>query len=89
MARRRRQRGGEYWIQEAIRNPGALREWAERNADKIRRLTGEEPFDRQGRLKVTVLRKLKALHKRGEVRLSDTTLRRINLALTLRRLGKK
>ncbi|MDW8004917.1 MAG: hypothetical protein RMI04_08925 [Thermofilaceae archaeon] len=78
-----------YWIQEAIEKPGALRAWLKANRHSIRRVTGEDPFDKRGRVKVTTLKKLRKAAKAGRVRLSDTTLRRINLAITLHKLRKR
>ncbi|MEM4455479.1 MAG: hypothetical protein QXT28_12245 [Thermofilaceae archaeon] len=84
MARKRSSR----WIQEAIKRPGALREWLKENRGRVKRLTGEDPFDRKGRIKVRVLRKLLAKHKKGRVRLHPRTVKRIQLALTLHKLRK-
>ncbi|MEM4455026.1 MAG: hypothetical protein QXT28_09965 [Thermofilaceae archaeon] len=79
----------EYWIQDAIEKPGALREWLERNRERIRRVAGEDPFTEDGKIKVTVLKKIRKKAKEGKIRVSPTTLRRINLAITLRRLSRR
>ncbi|MEM4853760.1 MAG: hypothetical protein QXQ60_09350 [Thermofilum sp.] len=84
MARKRSSR----WIQEAIKRPGALREWLKKNRGRVKRLTGEDPFDRRGRIKARVLRKLLARHRKGRVKLHPRTVKRIQLALTLRKLRK-
>lgn len=43
------------WIQEAIKRPGSLREWLYRHRREIRRLTGMDPFTRDGRINLRVL----------------------------------
>jgi hypothetical protein len=77
MARRRSRRSGrdEYWIQEAIKNPGALKRY-------VKRVFGEEGFTRRGTIKTEVLREL-LRHP------NETIRRRAQLALTLRRLRKR
>ncbi len=77
MAKKRSRRSGrdEYWIQEAIKNPGALRRY-------VKRVYGEEGFTKRGTIKVEVLREL--LNHPNE-----TIRRRAQLALTLRKLRKR
>lgn len=67
----------DYWIQRAIKKPGALRKY-------LKRKYGRKAFTKKGTIKVTFLRKL-----RKNPRISTTTKRRINLALTLMRLSRK
>jgi len=81
-----RRRKNKYWIQQAIENPGAFREWVMRNRARIKRLTGVDPIKKDGTISVTAIRKLK--HTRWYEELSTTTKRRINLFLTLNRLRK-
>jgi len=64
------------WIREAIENPGALRRY-------VRRKLGKKGFTKKGTLRVSELRKLLS-GKYG--RITETTKRRIRLALKLRRL---
>lgn len=73
----------EYWIQEAIKKPGAFRAWCERNREKIKRVIGEDIFDKRGRLKKRAVRKLKRAVQEGRIRVSETTKKRIVLADTL------
>jgi hypothetical protein len=73
MARRRKSR--KYWIQSAIKHPGALRAY-------VKRVYGKKGFTSRGTIKREVLLKLKR-HPNPTIR------RRANLALTLRRLRRK
>ena len=95
MARRRRARRtrrsrtarrSRRWIQQAIRNPGALKRWLKRNEDRIKRLTGENPFTETGEVNTRALLKLRKTS--WYRRLSPTTKRRINLAITLEKFHK-
>lgn len=63
-----------YWIQKAIKRPGALRAY-------VKRKYGKKGFTEKGTIKVEVLREL--AKKPGSVG------RRARLALTLRRLRKR
>lgn len=73
--RRRARRGPSRWMKGAVQRPGALRR-------KVERWYGARGFDQQGRIKVSVLRKLKATGgPRGDTR----TKRQANLALVFRR----
>ena len=65
---------GDYWIQEAIKHPGALRAY-------VKRKYGSRGFTKKGTIKVSILRKL--AKKKGKVG------RRARLALTLRRLRRR
>lgn len=73
----------EYWIQCAIKKPGAFRAWCERNREKIKRVIGEDIFDKRGRLKRRAVRRLKNAVLQGKMRVSETTKKRIVLADTL------
>lgn len=64
----------EYWIQEAIKRPGALRAY-------VKRRYGKKGFTERGTIKVSVLRDL--ANEPGTIG------RRARLALTLRKLRKK
>jgi hypothetical protein len=77
MARRKSggSRRSKYWIQEAIQKPGALRAY-------VKRIYGEKGFTSRGTIKREVLLELKK-HPNPTIR------RRANLALTLRKLGRK
>lgn len=64
----------DYWIQEAIKRPGALRAY-------VKRVFGNKGFTSDGKIKVAVLHQLA---KSPNI----TIRRRAMLALTLRRLKK-
>lgn len=64
------------WIQKAVKNPGALR----RTAKRLGLIEGDEP------LTASDLAKLEAHAKKTG---NTTLLRRVNLAKTLKRMGKK
>ena len=87
MARRRRGGKEEYWIQEAIKRPGSLRAWLKRNKRKVVAAIKEDPFTRDGRIKVTALKKLRRtkLYERLPTRIKQ----KINLAITLKRLAAR
>ena len=93
MARRRSRRGrSRYWIQRAIKRPGSLKNWMLRHRAEIKRLTGYDPFTRDGDIRMAVLKKLKndkQLLKRLAGSHATTILRKINLAITLRKLSKR
>jgi hypothetical protein len=81
----------KYWIQRAVKRPGSLKAWLKKHAKKIERRYGESPFTRDGKIKVSVLRKLK--RDKGFLKeLSGARWRlihkKINLAMTLKRLGR-
>ncbi|MGC9123725.1 MAG: capsid protein VP2 [Thermoplasmata archaeon] len=73
----------KYWIQRAIRNPGALKMW-------LRKRFGKKAFTKSGKIKVKYLRKLAKEIKQGKIRVRNkrTILRRIYLAMTLKKLAK-
>ena len=81
MARRSRR-----WIQRAIKHPGALRAWVMRHRAKIRRLTGVNPITRRGEINQRALLKLRKT--KWYKKLSPTTKRRINLAITLEKMRR-
>lgn len=66
--------GDDRWIQKAVKNPGALRRY-------VKRKYGSSGFDKQGRIKLSVLKKL--------AKRNDTIGRRARLAITLRELRSK
>jgi hypothetical protein len=81
----------KYWIQRAIKRPGSLRAWLRKHEKKIERRYGESPFTRDGKIKMSVLRRLK--RDKGFLKeLSRARWRlihkKINLAITLKRLGR-
>ena len=81
----------DYWIQEAVQKPGALRKWLEQHREEIRKEIGEDPFAADGTIKMRALKKLK---KRKDVlkKLAGsrwrTVHKRIVLATTLKRLNR-
>lgn len=64
----------EYWIQKAIKKPGALRQY-------VKRKYGRKGFTRRGTIKVSILRDL--ANEPGKIG------KRARLALTLRKLRKR
>jgi len=75
-----------YWIQEAIKHPGSLKRWVKKNRARIKRATGIDPLTKDGRIKVTALKKLR--RTKMYERLPAHRKRQINLAITLRELHK-
>jgi len=67
----------EKWIQKAIKKKGALRQY-------VKRKYGDKAFTRKGTIKVSILRKLLK-----DKSVSETTKRRVRLALTLRKLRRR
>jgi len=73
------------WIQRAIKNPGALRRQLKGPLGrKIRAATKMPVFTKSGKINVKALQKFRKTQ--AYKRLSPTTKRRINLAITLRHL---
>ena len=74
------------WIQKAIKNPKSLRRWLKRGgARKVAAATKKPVWTRTGEINVDTLkafRKTKAYEK-----LDARTKRRINLAITLKKLA--
>jgi len=73
MGRRRRRRSKKYWIQKAIKKPGAYRR-------SVYRRYGEKGFTERGTIKVSIMRK--DAKKPGKIG------QRARLALRLRELRK-
>jgi hypothetical protein len=69
------------WIQEAIQKPSALTQY-------LRKHYGKKAFTKTGKIKITFLKSLLKKHKEGKIKLSKTTISRIRLAITLRKLRK-
>ena len=92
MARRSRSRRSsgrgrsKRWIQKAIRRPGALKKWLRRNRRKIKQVTGMDPLTRSGEVNTRALQRLRKTE--WYERLSPTTKRRINLAITLEKMHR-
>ena len=84
MARKRRK-----WIQKAIKHPGALTEWFKRNRKKLKKKLGYDPITKKGDINDRAISGTIRLVKQGKLRVSDTTLRRLYLAKTLRRLRRR
>jgi len=70
----KRKKRDNYWIQRAIKHPGALRRY-------VKKVFGNRGFTRYGTIKVDILKKL--AKKSGKIG------KRARLALTLRRLAAK
>jgi len=82
---KRRKRSSRRWIQKAIKKPGALTKWVLKHRAKIKRLTGVDPITKSGEISQLALLRLRKT--RWYKRLSARTKRRINLAITLERIG--
>ncbi|MBO8180486.1 MAG: capsid protein VP2 [Archaeoglobus sp.] len=67
------------WIQEAIERPGRVRRY-------VKRLFGNKAFTKEGKIKLSYLRKAK---KRAERTGNTSLVKAINLAITLRGFRKK
>jgi hypothetical protein len=81
----------KYWIQRAIKRPGSLKAWLKKHAKKIERRLGESPFTKDGKINTRVLRRLKRDRELlKELAGSKWRLirKKINLAITLKRLGR-
>jgi len=82
----------KYWIQEAIKRPGSLKAWLKKHSKAITRRYGESPFTKDGKIKTSILKKLRKddefLKKlaRSRYRLIK---QKVNLAITLKKLSKK
>jgi hypothetical protein len=81
----------KYWIQRAIKRPGSLKAWLKKHEKRIERRYGESPFTKDGKINARVLHRL----KRDKELLKDLAgskwrliQRKINLAVTLKRLGR-
>ena len=76
----------KYWIQDAIKRPGSLRAWLKRNKRKVVAAIKEDPFTKDGKIKVSALKKLRKtkLYERLPTRIKQ----KINLAITLRKLAR-
>lgn len=70
----------KYWIQNAVKRPGALKAWLRRHEDEIEEATGMKPFTRTGEVNTNALRKLR--NTEYYQRLSTKTKQRINFAIT-------
>ena len=68
---------GKRWIQKAVKHKGALRSY-------VKRRFGDKAFTKRGTIRVEVLKKLAK-----DPKVSETTRRRVRLALTLRKLRRK
>ncbi|MEO0160399.1 MAG: hypothetical protein ABIL47_08000 [candidate division WOR-3 bacterium] len=75
------------WIQKAIKKEGALKEWIKRNKKKIIGAIKENPLTKDGKIKITALKKIKKT--KLYQKLDKKTKSRINLAITLKKLRKK
>jgi hypothetical protein len=70
-----------YWIQKAIQKPNSLTQYLKKNY-------GKKAFTKTGKIKITFLKQLLKKHKQGKIKLSKTTVSRIRLAITLKKLRK-
>lgn len=67
------------WIQDAIERPGRVRRY-------LKRLYGDKAFTKDGKIKLSYLRKAK---KRAERSGNRSLVQAINMAFTLRKIRKK
>ena len=72
----RKKNSDQKWMQSAVKKPDALR-------DYMKRRFGNEAFTKQGNIKATYLRKVAS-----DKKVSATTRRRANLALTFRKANR-
>jgi len=77
----------KYWIQEAVKRPGSLKAWLKRNKRRVVAAIKEDPFTRDGKIKVTALKKLR--NTRLYDKLPTHIKQKINLAITLKKLRNK
>jgi hypothetical protein len=86
-----RRRARTHWIQQAIKRPGSLRRWLKKHEKRIERRYEESPFTKDGKIRVSVLRRLKR-DKEFLKEISGTRYRlihkKINLAITLKQLNR-
>ncbi len=75
----------ETWIQEAIKREGSLKKWLLENRAKVKAWTGEDPFTAEGKIKMSVLKKLHEMKDK----LDDRIWHKVHLAITLKKLAKK
>lgn len=85
MGRRRK----KYWIQDAIKHPGALTAWFKRNRKRLMKKLGYDPITKKGDIRDKAINDVLRLYKKGKIRLSDTTVKRLNLAKTLKKLRRR
>ena len=86
---RRKEKTKNNWIQKAIKHPGALTRWFKRNRKRLKRILGFDPITKKGDINDKAITKLIELYKEGKIKLDKTTLRRLYLARTLKKLRKK
>jgi len=77
----------KYWIQEAVKRPGSLKAWLKRNKRRVAAAIKEDPFTRDGKIKVTALKKLRNTNLYEK--LPTHIKQKINLAITLKKLRNK
>lgn len=77
----------ERWTQ--LLKKGTLTKWAKMNANRIKRVTGENAFTKNGDLNDRALRILLKKHEQGKIKLSDSTVRKIRAKFTLNKLSKR
>ena len=76
------------WIQKAIKNPGSLTQWFKRNRKKLKRKLGYDPITRHGDIRDKAINDTIRLVKKGKIRVTTKTKRRLYLAKTLKKLRK-
>ena len=84
--KKKKKGGSDRWIQKAIKHPGALKAWLKRHRSEVKKATGMNPFTKSGEVNTKCLQKLR--HTKYYQKLSPTTKRRINLAITLEKFHK-
>jgi hypothetical protein len=77
----------KYWMQDAVKRPGSLRAWLKRNKRRVAAAIKEDPFTRDGKIKVTALKKLRNTNLYEK--LSSTRKKQINLAIIFSKYRKK
>ncbi len=81
--------GKNNWIQTAVRHPGSLREWFQKNKKKLEHHLHYDPLDSNGEIKKKAVNDVLKLVKEGRLRVQRKTLHRLYLARTLFRLQSK
>ena len=81
----------KYWIQEVIKRPDTLKKWLKKHSKAITRRYGESPFTKDGKIKTSILKKLKKddeFIKKLSRSKYKTIKKKINLAITLKKMKK-
>jgi len=78
----------EKWIEDAIKRPGALRNWFKLRRKELKRKLGYDPFTPKGTIKNKAIRDTMKLIERGKLRVKEITVQRLRLAKTLSKVRR-